>query len=68
LTFFFKQFVNFILNIFAVRANSKFQFMQQSAKFVPKWLLQNTLPYIILHYSDKYQGKNFNHLIRDKYK
>ena len=42
---FFERFVNFVVNTFAVlRANSKFQFVQQSAKFIPKHLLQNKPP------------------------
>jgi len=40
---FFKLFVNFVLNIAAARANSKSQFVQQSAQFVPKQLLQYKL-------------------------
>jgi len=29
---FFKQFVNFVLNIFGVRANSKFQFVRAAVR------------------------------------
>jgi len=49
---FFKRFVNFVVTIFALRANSKFQFV--GTAFTPKHLLQNKqICFVLLQLFDK---------------